>query len=106
VKQALEKEEEERKTREVEERKRKENQMSQWEVNKAYAVQLRLKLEELLKQSGKKLSLNIETIQIFSLINMNSFPSRKTDIPKCLADIDAYIAQQEQLHAEHLVSVN
>jgi len=88
IKLALEKETEDKKLRETESRKKKENQMSQFEVNKTCAVQLKHKLEEIAKTSGRKLSLNIETIQIFSLINFPSFPTKKSDIPNCIDLLD------------------
>jgi len=84
VKQAMEKEDSEKQLRDAEQKKRKENQMSEYEVKKTYAVNLKNKLEELAKNSGKKLSLNIEIIQIFSLINFSNFPQKKTDLPKFL----------------------
>lgn len=65
-------------------------------------MQLRVKLEELQKQGGKKVILGLETIQAFSKIRVSTIPSKKADIPKALQEVDAYIAEQERLHQEHL----
>jgi len=99
VKEALDREEKNRKEYEEKEKKRKENQMTPHEVNKTYAVQLKRKLEDLQKTSGKKVVLSLETIQIFDKINLTFLPAKKTDLPACIETVDKYIAEQERLHA-------
>lgn len=89
MKAALEKDSVDKKEKEVENKKKKENQMSEWEVNKAYAVSLKNKLLELEKTSGKKVVLSLEMIQTFALINMSNYPSKKTDISPCIEKVNA-----------------
>jgi len=94
----MQRRESEKKEREDEERARKANQMSEHEVNITYAKQLKVVLEPLLAGKAKKLSLGIETIQIFGKIKLGVFPSKRDQIPEVLKKVDEYIADQQKLH--------
>lgn len=50
---------------------------------------MKVKLEELQKQGGKKVILGLETIQTFSKIKISTIPSKKADIPKVLEEVNA-----------------
>lgn len=88
----------EKKERDEEERKRKANQMSEFEVNITYAKQLKNILDSYMATNVKKLKMSIETIQIFSAIKIGTIPNHKKQIPEVLELVDSYIKEQEKLH--------
>jgi len=78
-----------------EEKKKKENQMSQFEVNITLANQLVQKLEALKKVGGKKVVFDLDVIQLFSRVGVKSIPKKVNEIDGTIQYVKDFIAEQQ-----------
>lgn len=92
---------EERKALQLEEeKKRKENQMSEFEVNATFGRQLRHKLEALKKAGGKKIVYELDVVQLFTKVGIRQLPKKVNEIDGTLELVNNYITEQEKLEEE------
>lgn len=74
--------------------------MNEHELKIALCKQAKVLLQEAKANSGKKVVLKMETIQLFSKLQLSEFPKTKADIDKVVENLDEMIKKEEALNAE------
>lgn len=82
----------------TEEQDRKKNEMNKHEIRIALAIQAKNLMVETKKNSGKKIVMKMETIQLFSKLEISEFPKNKEDIDRIIAQLDDIIKNEESMN--------
>lgn len=86
--------------REEETKERRKNEMNAHEVKIALAKQARNLLVETKKNSGKKVVMKMETIQLLGKLEISEYPKNKDEIDSIITMLDNMIKNEEQLNKE------
>jgi len=95
----LKKNEDRDKQQKVQEQERKKNQMNAHEHTIALAEQAKVQLLEIKRNSGKKVVMKMETIQLFDKLALKDYPSSKEDIDRIIDSLEAVIKKHKELNS-------